>query len=125
MQKQIKKITLTFLASLALSLLLAIPVGEFYDNLVKPVRWFWGMENPEYLDGFLFSYIIIVVILMMAFLQEKRIKFSLIFSLPVLILFLSPPYEYLIIGAGLIIIGFLLGQLIFFLKSKFKLSSRS
>lgn len=108
MTKEIKQILLFFILSLFLSYFTGRFVGGYVYNLLKPVGGLGPqLKCPACLDGFILSYLFFIS-LFFSFIKLKN-KFWLLFLLPIII-FINPPFEFLIIAVGLILAGWLLAQ---------------
>jgi len=108
-----KKNFLLFFSILFFSVLTAPFLGNLYENYFGPVSsGFWGPQNPQYLEGFTFGFVFFASFLSWVFVErEKRIKYWLSYSIPVLvILLLAGLLEQLIIGILFVSIGWIIGQ---------------
>ena len=118
MSKKTKQLIFLFFLSVALAILTSKLIGKTIYDFLKPVSGLGPqMQCPECFDGFILSYLFFVS-LFFSFAMLKK-KYLLIFLLPIII-FINPPFEFLIIGAGLIIFGWLLAQGILLIKKKSK-----
>jgi len=119
MTKETKKIIFMFIMSVVLAILTSKFIGGIVYNILKPISGFGPqMQCPECLDGFILGYLFFISLLLN--LIKLGSKYWLIFLLP-MIVFINPPFEFLIIGIGLVIIGWLLAQGVLFIKTKKKL----
>ena len=108
MTKETKQILLIFILSLFLSYFTAKFIGNYIYSLLKPVSGFGPqLVCPACLDGFILSYLFFAS-LFFSFIKLKN-KLWLLFLLPIII-FVNPPFEFLIIAVGIIIAGWLLAQ---------------
>src|SRR3989344_7762593 len=91
---------------------LAMPlVGSSYSRYVTPITpGFWGPAHPEYLTGFILSFLFFGSLLPWALLKENKIKRLLKYTLPFLIMMLLlQALEEFIIGLAFIFVGWMLG----------------
>ena len=97
--------------------------GSLYEEYLGPASTgFWSPSHPEYFAGFMFSFLFFSSLLLWLFVTEKKKKYWLSYILPFLIfMLLLGAFEELIIGIGLVIIGWLLAQGVLFIKTKKKL----
>jgi len=97
-------------------------VGSLYEEyLGSASTGFWGPSHPEYFIGFIFSFLFFGSLFSWLLITKKRKKYWLFYTLPFLffMLFLGA-VEELIIGIGLVLIGWLLAQGILLIYSKIK-----
>ena len=107
-----KKKFLIFSATLALAIIFTPFAGSLYNRYLGPItNWFWGPSHPEYIGGFTFAFLFFGSIISWPSFLRNKIKYWLYYVLPLLIfmLFLGA-YEELIVGVGLVILGWLLAQ---------------
>lgn len=107
-----KKKFLIFLVIFVLAIIFTPLIGKSYSKYITPITgWFWGLSHPEYITGFILSFLFFGSIISWSFFLKDKIKHWLYYVLPLLIfmLFLGA-YEELIVGAGLAIAGWLLAQ---------------
>jgi len=118
MRKETKQVLSIFILSLFLSYFTAKFVGNYIYNLLKPVSGLGPqLECPACLDGFILSYLFLIS-LFFNFIRLKN-RIWLLFLLPIII-YINPPFEFLIIAVGLIITGWLLAQGGLLVYKKFK-----
>lgn len=103
---------LLFFSIILLSIIFAPISGGVYNKYLGPITsWFWGPSHPEYLGGFTFAFLFFGSLLSWFFLASVKKKYWLYYILPLLIfVLLLGAYEELIVGVGLVIIGWLLAQ---------------
>jgi len=84
-------------------------------------NWFWGPAHPEYFIGFILSFLFFGSLSGWFFGKNKKLKTWLWHVLPFLffLLFLGA-YEELIIGSGVVAIGWFFALVAAGLKNKFK-----
>ena len=105
-----------------LTLIFTTLFGDLYEMLLGPVtNWFWGPSNPENIAGFIFSFLFFGSLLSWIFGAEKKKKYWLSYILPFLIfMLLLGAFEELIIGLGLVLLGWLLAQGVLAVKGRVK-----
>jgi len=119
MENKKKQILLIFISSIVLGLIASRFIGEIAYKLAKPVIGLGPQAScPECFDGFILVYVFFIVLLFSLFSLLKW-KYSLLFLLP-LVLFINPPFEFLIMAAILMVIAFVLAQLILFIQKQLK-----
>ena len=101
----------TFILVLAATIITASFVGGSYSKYVTPINVdFWGPAHPEYLTGFILSFLFFGSLLPWALLKENKIKRLLKYTLPFLIMMLLlQALEEFIIGLAFIFVGWMLG----------------
>lgn len=116
MGKKTRQIFFVFILSVILSILSSKFVGGVVYNFLKPVSGLGPqMQCLECFDGFILSYLFFVSLFFNFAAFKNKNKYWLIFLLPI-IMFINPPFEFLIIGLGLIVAGWLLGRVILWLR---------
>ncbi|RJQ13432.1 hypothetical protein C4553_03555 [Candidatus Parcubacteria bacterium] len=104
--------------SIVLSFIAAKFIGQIYFKTFNSITGGLGPQPscPECITGFLLSYLFFVSLLLNLLLFGQIKKFWIISLLPILIILLNPPYEELIAGIILVVVGFLLAQLILWVR---------
>ena len=108
-----KKILLFFIVGV-LTIIFTPIFGHLYVKFFGPVYggFFW-VSSSSTLEGFIFSFLFFGSLLSWLFVEKDKKKYWLYYTLPLLILMLLlGAFEELIIGIGLVIIGWLLAQMI-------------
>ena len=91
---------------------LAMPlVGSSYSRYVTPITpGFWGPAHPEYLTGFILSFLFFGGLLPWMILEDGKFRRLVKYTLPFLVLMLVlQAIEELIVGLVFVLIGWLLG----------------
>ena len=114
-----KKKILLFLIIIFLATVFTPLAEKVYIKLFGPVYsgFFW-VSSGATLEGFIFSFIFFGSLLSWLFAPKQK-KYWLFYTLPFLIfMLLLGAFEELIIGVGLAIVGWLIGQLSLFTQSQ-------
>ncbi len=120
MSKKTKQIFLIFIIGVILAILSSKLVGKIIYSFLKPVSGLGPqMQCPECFDGFILSYLFFVSLFFNFATFNNKNKYWLIFLFPIII-FINPPFEFLIIGIGLVAAGWLLAQGILLIYKKMK-----
>ncbi len=121
MNQTSKKLLLTIITIILIIAFTPI-FGNLYESYFGPVTsgLFIGPSHPEYIDGFLMSYIVFVTILLVILLNYKKYIWLLLATWPIVISLMAGDGSALIIDIFLFIIAFVLAQIILFLYKKFK-----
>ncbi|GBE16853.1 hypothetical protein BMS3Abin15_00677 [bacterium BMS3Abin15] len=115
-----KKQFLLFLGVSFAAIIFTPWLGSLYERYLGPASTgFWGPSHPEYFAGFIFSFLFFGSLFSWLFALEKKKKYWLSYTLPFLIfMLLLGAFEELIIGIGLVFIGWLLAKGILLIKEK-------
>ena len=120
MKKETKQISIFFVLSLVLSFLTSRLIGKTVYGFLKPVSGLGPqMQCPECFDGFIISYLFFISLFINFIATSNKIKIWLVFLLPIII-FINPPFEFLITSVCFIIIAWLLAQGILLVYKEFK-----
>ncbi len=94
--------------------------GNLYEKYLGPASTgFWGPSHPEYFSGFMFSFLFFGSLFSWLFATGKKKKYWLSYVLPLLLfMLLLGAFEELIIGIGLVVIGWLLARVILLIKNR-------
>ena len=116
--KNFSLITFTFI----LIILFTPFFGNLYELYFGPVSsgFFWGPPHPEYIDGFLISYIFFITLLLVIFLNPRNYLWMLIAIWPIVISLMSSDGLAFMVDLTVFIIAFILAQIILFIYKKFK-----
>ncbi|MFA6394048.1 MAG: hypothetical protein WCW25_04215 [Patescibacteria group bacterium] len=113
-----KKITVLLILSLAFSYLTKRIAGDIYYSISKPMGGIGSqLSCPQCLDGFILSYLFFISLSLNMVRADKRKIINYLFFLPAALL-INPPYEGLIFGVALILLGYLLAQGILMVKKR-------
>ena len=120
------KILLFFAISLSVIVFTSL-FGGLYEKFFGPISsGFWGPAHPENLIGFILSFLFFGSLFSWLFVTDKKIKYWLSYILPFLVFMLMlGAFEELIIGLGLVIVGWLLAQGILLIYNKFSIKQSS
>ncbi len=115
---------LLFLGVFFCSIILTPSVGGLYNEYITPIsNWFWGPNHPEYIIGFILSFLLFGSFFSWLFIKNQKKKFLLYYTLPFLLfLILFGAYEELIVGMGLVFLGWLLAQGVLLVRDQKKRS---
>ena len=96
--------------------------GSLYELYFGPVTsgLFIGPQHPEYIDGFLISYIFFITLLLVIFLNPRNYLWMLIAIWPIVISLMSSDGLAFMVDLTVFIIAFILAQIILFIYKKFK-----
>ncbi len=111
-----------FIGVTVLAVLFTSVFGSLYKKFFGPVSggFFWTSSSANF-EGFVFAFLFFGSLLSWTFGAEKKKKYFLCYTLPFLIfLLVLGALEELIIGIGLVLVGWLLAQGILLIKSRLK-----
>ncbi|MFH1822766.1 MAG: hypothetical protein ABH830_03625 [Patescibacteria group bacterium] len=112
MKNNKKNLILILFVSFILALILSKFVGGLVYVFFKPVTGLGPqLQCPECFDGFIINYLFFISLLVCLFKFNKKNKFWFILFLPI-ILFINPPFEFLIISLIFIFVAWLLAKII-------------
>ena len=119
---KLKQVLFVFFGSIILGIIFSKFLGIVVYKLIKPITGMGPqLQCPECLDGFILSYLFFISIFFQLATFKSKNKFWLLFLIPIVI-YINPPFEFLIVGVALVLIGWLAGWLISLLIKKFKKS---
>jgi len=110
-------VLLLFILTITISYFLSKIFGIVSYNILNPISGLGPeLSCSECFDGFILSYLFFITLLLSLVVNKK---YLLLFLLPI-VLFINPPFGFLIFSVLLIIIAFILAQLILFVYKKLK-----
>jgi hypothetical protein len=119
-----RKLSLFFLSGFFIIIFTPI-FGNLYEKCFGPVStWFWGPTHPEYLDGFLISYMFFIPLFIILFVEKNKYRLLILLSSVVLLfdIFLGA-WEDLVIDIAVVFISISLTHLILLIYHKIKKST--
>mgnify|MGYP001564191766 CR=1 FL=1 len=111
---------LLFVVAVVLTAMFTPVFTSLYKNFFGPASggFFWTSSSTV-LEGFVFSFLFVGSLLSWLFGAEKKKKYWLFYTLPFLVLMLLlGAFEELIIGLGLVLLGWLLAQGVLAVKAR-------
>jgi hypothetical protein len=112
---------LLFFGAVILATIFTPMFGGLYEKILGPAAggFFWTSSSAAF-EGFIFSFLFFGSLLSWVFAENKK-KYWLSYTLPFLIfMLLLGAFEELIIGIGLVLIGWLLAQGVLWVKGRMK-----
>jgi hypothetical protein len=122
MNQTTKKILLIII-TIALIIILTPAFGSLYEKIIgrQVSAGFFGLDNPEYFEGFFMAYAFFVTLVTILFFTSKRNKIlSLFLGALFLLNIISGTWKSLMVNIGTIIIAIILAQIIKIIYKKFK-----